>query len=965
MFVTLFRLLAAVSFVSGIVTVENPLDAQLPEIARIGQGFSWTMSSKTFNTTLDEILAYSASGLPQWLSFDNVTLTFHGTPAASDEGTPQITVTASDTESNVSSSFILCVTSYPPPTLQIPLSQQFYAGSPALSSVFFLAPGSALDTENPTLRVPSRWSFSIGLESDTFDAPNDLYYEALLSDGTPLPRWITFDRSTVTFDGVAPSQDESPTPLTLEIEVHASDQEGYSAGYVPFDVVVANNELSTLTSLPTINITAGTAFNFTMTSAADYSGVLVNGQPIQPANVSALTVDVSSFKDWLKYDGPSKTLYGLPPDDFTDANGKPVLPVILTSNFNQTLYTSMSMAIVPSFFSKTELGTLDADPGQEVHFNLAQFFANSTAQHPDVNLSASFYPARASSFLDFDSSTAQLTGQIPPDSDVAKIQVTFVAYSHITHSTSHATLSVVSPELERVQGDGTSGLAPSRSRVTLIVSLVFGIIGGIFLLGFALALFRRCARVRDSALLGEEGARAWTDEEKRWYGIGIQVRDDPHARNNGYDRGYGWSREADISATSEKGSLEHKDNSFNTSYHPQNAAYENLGLGLRRVSPNTPSTVHAYCANGVMKKSEFFGKIRETARNVSDKYKRKAPARPVISNPVLLSSRNPRIDGLPIEGQYVEIVKSPPGVASASTSMNDDRLTGKRVSTLASFTTSPSDSTGERSIPRRRADFAPPRSPRGPRVPAPAAVRDSTHRSPVRDSMKSTRSNTAVSAESHADTVQTGEERPRLKQFTHAARVPPPRSPSNNVAELEVSSGARRVASQTAQVYKDSHGGHHASIDELRIGMHYVRTLGEGSSNVRSASDKSFSSLESSQHGHGPSGNSKENTTSRILVRTGEKFKFRIPMQTFGNQCRKLEARLTSGHALPSFMQVELKGYGGKGEEKKAVEFYGVPAEGDIGELHVGVFNVDGGDCLARVIVEVIARNKRTPPMAG
>lgn len=226
----------------------------------------------------------------------------------------------------------------------------------------------------------------------------------------------------------------------------------------------------------------------------------------------------------------------------------------------------------------------------------------------------------------------------------------------------------------------------------------------------------------------------------------------------------------------------------------------------------------------------------------------------------------------------------------------------------------------------------------------------------VRDSLQST---SAVSADSHPDSLRPGEERPRLKQFTHASRVPPPRSPSSNVAEPEASSGARRIVSQTAEVYKEMQAGRHTSIDELRIGMHYVRTLGEGS-NVRSVSDKSFSSLESSQQGHGTF----TKAGARFLVRTSEKFKFKVPI-TASQQHRKLEARLMSGRALPSFLQAELKGFGVKGDEKKAVEFYGVPAESDIGELYVGVFNAEGGECLARVMVEVIARGKKTPPMAG
>lgn len=727
MLAILFTLLTAVSLVSANVSLDNPLDGQYPLIARVGENFTWTMSSKTFSTDLDKSLVYSVSGLPAWLNFDNHTLTFRGIPAAADEGQPPITVTASDTESVATSSFILCVTSYPAPTVQKSVSQQFYAGNHALSSVFFLSPGSALATDQPTLRVPSRWSFSIGLEWDTFAAENELYYGAQQSDGTPLPDWITFDPPTMTFDGVAPSDDVVSTPLTLEIEVYGADQEGYSAASVRFNLVVASHELSAYSTLPTVNVTAGTPFNVTMSSPADFTGVLVDGQPLQPANVSVLSIDVSSYKNWLKYDPGSRTLFGAPPSNYTAADDKPTLPVTLTSNINQTLYTSVALDIVASYFSKSDLGTIRADPGQTVQFNLAKYFANATAQHSDANLSASCDPSSASEFLKFDPVTAQLAGQIPADSDTPKIIVTFVAYSHITHSTSHATLSVESPELEGVKGNGSGGMGtPSKSQVTLIVSLVFGVIGGVFFLGFALALFRRCARVKDSAILGEEGMRAWTEEEKRWYGIGIEVREE------NYERGYGWSNQADTSAISEKGSLETqaKEGSFDPGYHPPTRSYDNLGLGLRRVSPRaptTPSTVQASCAEGVMKKAEFLGRIKNTARNVSDRYKRRSPpARPNISHPVPLVRRG-EMNGTPIEGQYVEIVKSPPHAESA-TSIRDDHLTERRASTVVSFTTSPSNSTGERSIPRRRADFAPPNSPRGPRVPAPAAVRETTRR---------------------------------------------------------------------------------------------------------------------------------------------------------------------------------------------------------------------------------------------
>ncbi|KAG1732488.1 hypothetical protein EDB19DRAFT_1733635 [Suillus lakei] len=908
MIVTLLTLLAAASAGRATVTVDNPLDGQLPLIARIGENYTWSFSPA---------LSYTASGLPN-------------------EGTPQITMNASDSESSAISSFFICVT-------------QFFAGSSALSSVFFLSPGSALETGDFAFRVPSQWSFSIGILSDTFSAQDDLYYAALQADGTPLPKWLAFDSNTVTFDGVAPPEADLPTPYTVSIDVHASDQQGYSADTVSFDLVVASHELYALSTLPTVNVTAESPFNFTVMAAADFTGMLVDGEPLEPTNITGLSIDVSAYKNWLQYDEESRTLFGIPPAGLSvtsATNGGPILPARLTTDFNQTLDTTISLAVVSSYFSASDLGVVNADPGQQVHFNLAQFFSNNGRYCPK--------PQRRQphNYLSFDPVSGELSGQIPGNSQVPKIVVTFIAYSRVTHSTSHATLSMVSPQkVNQSQGLGTANSA-GRQTTTLILSVVFG------------ALFRRCARVRDSALLGEEGTFAWSDAEKRYYGMA------PNGNNSLREetRDYGWSKEVDTSATSEKGSLElsqRHGNPFEPIENPPSDACENLGLGLRRVVPQTPSTVHADC-NGVMKKAEFLGRIKETARNVSDKYKRKvAPTRPVIGYPTPLTPRHARqgVDGLPLEGDYIDIRATPASQDVRENPFNDPELKVKRASTMTSFISSPSNSTDERSIPRRRADFAPPRSPRGPREPSPAAVKDSARRSIIRESIQST---SIVSCESRPETIQTiqtAEEKPRLKQFTNSSRVPPPRSPSSNQATLDVSPGTRRIASQTAKVYQEGRDAHHTSIDELRMGMHYVRTLGEGSSNVRSVSDESFSSLASSQPGLGTVGVGTENTVFRLIVRTGEKFKFRIPMKSVNGAYRKLEAKLMSGQALPHFLQLELKGHGG--DDKRVVEFYGIPTEQDLGEIQVGVFNAEGGECLAKVIVEIVGRNKRSPPLTG
>ena len=82
-------------------------------------------------------------------------------------------------------------------------------------------------------------------------------------------------------------------------------------------------------------------------------------------------------------------------------------------------------------------------------------------------------------------------------------------------------------------------------------------------------------------------------------------------------------------------------------------------------------------------------------------------------------------------------------------------------------------------------------------------------------------------------------------------------------------------------------------------------------------------------------------------------------MKSVDHVRRKLEAKLMSGKALPHFLQLELKGHGGG----RVVEFSGIPAERDVGEMHVGVFNMEDGECLATVLVEIVGRIMKSPPL--
>ncbi|KAJ7634062.1 hypothetical protein DFH06DRAFT_1003903 [Mycena polygramma] len=899
----LYVLVLAWAVSSSTVSEVIPIRDQLPVIARIGQPYSWSFSPSTFISSAGDIYYY-ASSLPPWLSFEPSTRTFHGTAAPKDEGNPEITVTAQDSASSVTSRFTICVTPYPPPTLHTPVAAQLYAENPALSSVYLVSPTSALATLNPALRIPPRWSFSIGLLQDTYMAQHNLYYYVLQANGSALPDWMEFNSRSLTLNGVVPDGDEYVLPMLL----HASDQEGYTAATQAFDIIISSHDLSlcqSQTLLPTINVTQSTPFNISLSSRDDFTGICVDGRRIEPAEITSLDMDTSSCS-WIKFDGGSRMLSGNPPSDLGHNCSLP----ITVQSVNQSLQLDVVIAVMSSYFLSPTITPLTIGDNRTVDFDLTQDFSHATSdKSSDVNLSAAFDSPEGSDCLTFDPVTAKLAGVVPANFSLSHIDITFTAYSNRTHSTSHTMLSISvqsAPETTKKGFSHPTDLSTAAHRkLVLALGIVFGAIGIVCALGAFLALFRRCARVNDTALTDKEGRNALSDNDKRWYGIVDE------------EKGYGSSD------------------------------YGGIGLGLRRVAERSGSDPISNDSQSprVMRKGEFMTRIRQTVRNVSEKcasLRKTSAERPVISKPTLIDPNPDDHDSFDGEG-------------SPNPFDDPNIIMSYPESTI--MTNSPSTSTGEHSIPRRRADFAPPKSP------ALVHFQDGLVRELSSGSLSSNEE-AVIQVASKATSIRSGAShdqpagstaRLRLVPFTSATRVPIPRVPSLTVEEPS-GSPSRRVASQRAMVLKEEpeEVKRSPTADELSMGLHYVRSLGgdlhpdPSTPTVSTHARSSFSSLESSRHGHAAAG------IMRTLIRSGERFKFRVAVSLYSaasyKKVRKLEAKLMSGKPLPAFLHVDLTG-----NKHSGVEFYGVPAARDLGEFNVGVYTVDDGACVGRVIVEVVA----------
>jgi axial budding pattern protein 2 len=898
MFIVLFVLSAHILTLvlassSSSVSVLFPLDSQYPPIARVGSPYAWIFAERSFESQTNKSLVYSTSPLPAWLVFDPATRTFSGTPAREDEGTPRIKVLATDPDtSDSAASFVsLCITPYAAPDLAVPVASQFRLDNPSLSSVFLLSDHSALTkTEVPTLRIPSSWSFSIGFDGNTFTGPDGIRYAALQADGTPLPPWMQFDSDGITLDGVAPPLHTHPTPYLLELVLHASDQFGFSAASVPFNVVVASRELHLSSGLPTINITKSSPFDIRLNSPMDFAGVMVDNAPMDPQDVASVVINTSSY-DWLHYDTDTRRLFGQLQNDT-------VLSVVLTTVFNQTLDTQLKLAAVPSFFSQDPLPSLLVTPDQDMQFGLQEFFSNAT-QGEAADLTPSYDPSDAATHLSFDTASAILSGTIPSsDLNYSHITVSFTAYSRLTHSISHTTLpiSLTSDDYDHRKPSAGSQHHSSRRKLALGLGIALGLLGGVFGLSLLLATLRGCAHPPDPALSGAAAARAMTENERRWYGIGQP--------DDGYD-------------DAEKGYT--------------NGRWGELGLGLSRTMTMTrlsSGDENSLASPGQLSKAEFLGRIRSTVRKVSNRYR---PAnKSSIGRPVLVQDSSalstPATPAIPSLAGY-----EPVGYSGTASSLRG----------------SPSSSTGERSIPQRRADFAPPRQPQ----PTARRSRDSVMSLASDSSTRSHAIEAVVHRAARARSVRSvdgsGGPRARMVPFTAGRATAGPGAPPPARASSLSASVVRVVvppALRGAEAVNEA--------DELDVGMRYVRALGEDA--VSGDASGSFSSLESSHPARssiGSGGRGRE--VLRVLVRVGERFRFRLPVRAGAGA--GLVARRMSGELMPAFLYADLDIARGD-RHRDTVKFWGVPRADDVGEVHVGVYTANGV-CVAQAVIEVLVRS--------
>ena len=168
-----------------------------------GPPVNFTLAANAFTDPQNEALRYKTSlsngaAFPSWLQFDAATQTFTGM-VPNDAAGLSILVSATNTSG-------------------LTASETFSVQTPA--------PAPPMVTNQTATQCCGPRQMNFTLAADTFTDPNGgtLAYTATLSNGAPLPSWLSFDGATETFSGLMPEGTKA-----LAISVTATDKNSLSA----------------------------------------------------------------------------------------------------------------------------------------------------------------------------------------------------------------------------------------------------------------------------------------------------------------------------------------------------------------------------------------------------------------------------------------------------------------------------------------------------------------------------------------------------------------------------------------------------------------------------------------------------------------------------------------------------------------------------------------------------------------
>ncbi|KAF4553322.1 putative Ig domain-containing protein [Elsinoe fawcettii] len=492
-------ILGFIAIASAVPRIAFPFNAQVPPAARISKAYSFQFAAATFGGSPG--ITYSLVDAPAWLKLDRERQ-LSGTPAAIDQGTQAFGIRATDETGSATSNCTLVVVSGSGPSTSNKLEDQL-SGRLSSSGTLSVYPGDAFTQQF------SPQTFSTG--SSEIRA-----YYAVLADRTPLPSWIGFSPSTLSFFGVAPTVGNEAQAYT--VTVIATDVVGFSGAEATFTIRVGKRALAFSPQREEYNV-------------KDEININLSGQLFLDSNVLPRDqiVDATLFApDWLALDKSTLTITGRTPSEFTYQEVSLTVQDVSGNLAQKTLILRRGGVDSPATprevaqFPNTQLINLTVNAGEDIDYSLPSVYVGQQ----DFRTTIVFDPRQE--WLTYDEKDGKLQGTVPerPSQAVIRAQLTLDTASgrSVTRSffvnvesgdESPATPASNGPG---VIGENPTGTPPDSARLNArqVAGIVVGSIAVVVLLAILLAIWLQRRRKRRSSIDKSYISRPMTDQQDLW-----------------------------------------------------------------------------------------------------------------------------------------------------------------------------------------------------------------------------------------------------------------------------------------------------------------------------------------------------------------------------------------------------------------------------------------------------------------
>ncbi|KAI0019278.1 hypothetical protein F4780DRAFT_780650 [Xylariomycetidae sp. FL0641] len=490
-----------------------PINSQLPPVARISEPFSFTFAPQTFGSDLE--MKYSLASGPSWLALDSGTRHLHGTPEKDDLdagdgdvviGVP-VSIVATDATGSTAANSTLVVSRNEAPRVNKPLEEQIPEFGPysAPSSILlypshdfsfsfaqdtFVADGDQSgEGDNGAGNGDKKKRWNMGRRQQRRSSQQQLSYYAVSGDNAPLPSWVTFDATTLSFSGSTPDfASLVQPPQTFDFHLVASDVVGFSSALVPFSIVVGSHKLTATEPVIELKADREKPFHYD-----DLPKVLkIDKKPLTAKDLTSISAH--DLPSWLEFDKESWKLSGVPDKKVESTN----ITIAVVDKFLDTLNVTLAIDFDHKIFV-SDLPGLKVTAGKNFTMDLKRYLFNPM----DTDIKIQTEPNAP--WVQLDTSSLTLSGTAPKSPSENDVRVTLEAMLRRTKDTESKALGIQIMSATKPgepapthtsQPKEDPGEESKRNLLWLLIIPILLIMVGIFLLLFCLRR-RRQRRARN------------------------------------------------------------------------------------------------------------------------------------------------------------------------------------------------------------------------------------------------------------------------------------------------------------------------------------------------------------------------------------------------------------------------------------------------------------------------------------